>query len=56
MEGVMWTDGPEHWPTGDDADLSLSPRDLLQPFPHTAGCDLSHATSAVERTLPYLAG
>jgi hypothetical protein len=40
MEGITWpTDGPEHSPTA-DADLSLSSRNLLQPFPNTQG-DLS---------------
>jgi hypothetical protein len=41
MEGITWpTDGPEHWLANADADLSLSPSNLLQPFSNTQG-DLS---------------
>jgi hypothetical protein len=41
MEGITWpTDGPEHWLASADADLSLSPRNLFQPFSNTQG-DLS---------------
>ena len=37
MEGITWpTDGPEQWPAA-DGDLSLSPRNLLQPFSNTQG-------------------
>jgi hypothetical protein len=41
MQGVTWpTDGQEYWVTRAGADLSLSPRNLLQPFSDTQG-DLS---------------
>jgi hypothetical protein len=54
MEGITWpTDGPERWPAA-DAGLSLSPRNLLQPFSNTEG-DLSRfGRDAADRVGPEL--
>jgi hypothetical protein len=51
MAGITWTD---HWLASAGADLSLSPRNLFQPFSNTQG-DLSRfSRNAADRVGPEL--
>jgi hypothetical protein len=48
------TDEPEHWPASADADLSLSPRNLHQPFSNTQGDPSRLGRHAANRVGPEL--